>query len=124
MILIGLTLLASFLWWRGKLFQQTWLLQIFAWAVLLPQIANQVGWYSAEVGRQPWVVYNLLRTSEALSQSLKAEQVMFSLIMFTLVYALLFVLFLYLLNKKIKHGPEINDELMPEYSKRDNPILK
>ncbi|PLK43136.1 cytochrome ubiquinol oxidase subunit I [Emticicia sp. TH156] len=124
MILIGLTLLATFLWWRGKLFQHKWLLHIFAWSVLLPQIANQVGWYSAEVGRQPWVVYNLLRTSDALSQSLKAEQVMFSLILFTLVYALLFVLFLYLLNKKIKHGPEENDELMPEFSKRDNPILK
>ena len=122
--LIGLTLLASFLWWRGKLFEQRWLLHIFAWAVLLPQIANQLGWYSAEVGRQPWVVYNLLRTSDALSQSLKAEQVLFSLIMFTLVYALLFVLFLYLLNNKIKHGPEDNNEPIPEYSKRDNPILK
>ncbi|HEY1055407.1 MAG TPA: cytochrome ubiquinol oxidase subunit I, partial [Emticicia sp.] len=124
MTLIGLTLLASFLWWREKLFEQRWLLHIFAWAVLLPQIANQLGWYSAEVGRQPWVVYNLLRTSDALSQSLKAEQVLFSLILFTLVYALLFVLFLYLLNKKIKHGLEAHDEMIPEYSKRDNPILK
>ncbi|RFS18422.1 cytochrome ubiquinol oxidase subunit I [Emticicia sp. C21] len=124
MALIGLTLLASFLWWRGKLFEQRWLMHIFAWSVLLPQVANQLGWYSAEVGRQPWVVYNLLRTSDALSQSLKAEQVLFSLIMFTLVYALLFALFLYLLNKKIKHGLEGNDELIPEYSKRDNPIIK
>lgn len=124
MTLIGLTLLASFLWWRGKLFQQKWLLQIFAWSVLLPQIGNQVGWYSAEVGRQPWVVYGLLRTSDALSQSLKAEQVWFSLIMFTLVYALLFVLFLYLLNKKIKHGPvDFHAEEIPDNSRRDNPIL-
>ncbi|MBA4851105.1 cytochrome ubiquinol oxidase subunit I [Emticicia sp. BO119] len=122
--LIGLTTLASFLWWRGKLFEQRWLLHIFAWAVLLPQAANQLGWYSAEVGRQPWVVYNLLRTSDALSQSLKAEQVIFSLIMFTWVYALLFVLFLYLLNKKIKHGFMGYDEMIPEYSKRDNPLLK
>jgi cytochrome d ubiquinol oxidase subunit I len=122
--LIGLTLLASYLWWRGKLFEQRWLLHIFAWSVLLPQIANQLGWYSAEVGRQPWVVYNLLRTSDALSQSLKAEQVLFSLIMFTLVYALLFALFLYLLNKKIKHGLEDTDEMIPAYSKRDNPLLK
>jgi len=125
MILIGLTLFACFLWWRGKLFEHRWLLQIFAWAVLLPQIANQLGWYSAEVGRQPWVVYNLLRTSDALSQSLKAEQVLFSLILFTLVYSLLFVLFLYLLNKKIKHGPEgVHIEDSSDYSKRDNPILK
>jgi cytochrome d ubiquinol oxidase subunit I len=124
MTLIGFTLLASFLWWRGKLFQQKWLLQLFTWSVLLPQIGNQVGWYSAEVGRQPWVVYGLLRTSDALSQSLKAEQVWFSLIMFTLVYALLFVLFLYLLNKKIKHGPvDFHAEEIPDNSRRDNPIL-
>jgi cytochrome d ubiquinol oxidase subunit I len=124
MTLIGLTLLASFLWWQGKLFQQKWLLQIFAWSVLLPQIGNQVGWYSAEVGRQPWVVYGLLRTSDALSQSLRAEQVWFSLIMFTFVYALLFVLFLYLLNKKIKHGPvDFHAEEIPDNSRRDNPIL-
>ncbi|MEI7582675.1 cytochrome ubiquinol oxidase subunit I [Runella sp.] len=124
MTLIGLTLLASFLWWRGKLFQQKWLLQIFIWSVLLPQIGNQVGWYSAEVGRQPWVVYGLLRTSDALSQSLRAEQVWFSLIMFTFVYALLFVLFLYLLNKKIKHGPvDFHAEEIPDNSRRDNPIL-
>jgi cytochrome d ubiquinol oxidase subunit I len=125
MALIGLTLLASFFWWRGKLFEQRWLMQFFVWAVILPQIANQLGWYSAEVGRQPWVVYNLLRTSDALSQSLKAEQVLFSLVMFTLVYALLFVLFLYMLNKKIQHGPSgVDDEIIPEYSKRDNPMLK
>lgn len=126
MFLIGLTLLASFLWWKGTLFEQRWLLNIFAWAVLLPQIANQVGWYSAEVGRQPWVVYGLLRTSDALSQSLKKEQVMFSLVLFTLVYTLLLALFLYLLNKKIKHGPTEHDlhiEEVPMYSKRDNPIL-
>jgi cytochrome d ubiquinol oxidase subunit I len=104
MTLIALTLLASFLWWKGNLFEQRWLLQIFAWSVLLPQLANQLGWYSAEVGRQPWVVYGLLRTSDALSQSLKASQVIFSLVLFTLVYILLFGLFVYLLNKKIKHG--------------------
>lgn len=125
MILIGLTLLASFLWWRGILFQQKWLLQFFAWSVLLPQIGNQLGWYSAEVGRQPWVVYGLLRTSDALSQSLRAEQVWFSLILFTFVYSLLFILFLYLLNKKIKHGPvDLPVQDKPEHLKRDNPLLQ
>ncbi len=120
MTLIGLTLLASFLLWRGKLFQMQWLMRIFVLAVLLPQIANQVGWYSAEVGRQPWVVYGLLRTSEALSKAVTAEQVWFSLILFTFVYALLFALFIYLLNKKIQHGPEVEEgkEEVPEYSKR------
>jgi len=106
MTLIGLTLLGSFYWWKGKLFEQKWLMKIFVVAVILPQLANQFGWFSAEMGRQPWVVYGLLRTSDALSETVQANQVLFSLIMFTLVYALLFTLFIYLLNKKIKHGPD------------------
>lgn len=110
MTLIGLSLFAVFQWWRGKLFDQKWLLHVFAWSVILPQIANQVGWFAAEMGRQPWVVYGLLRTSDALSKTVTANQVWFSLIMFTLIYALLFVLFIYLLNKKIKKGPH-EDEL-------------
>ena len=105
MFLIALTLFASFQWWRGKLFEQRWLLKIFVVVVLLPQIANQVGWFAAEMGRQPWVVYGLLRTSDALSKVVTANQVLFSLILFTIIYTLLFGLFLYLLNKKIKHGP-------------------
>ncbi len=105
MLLIGLSAFGAWQWWRGKLFEQRWLLQIFVWAVLLPQIANQVGWFAAEMGRQPWVVYGLLRTSDALSRTVTANQVMFSLILFTLIYGLLFILFIYMLNKKIVHGP-------------------
>lgn len=112
MFLIALTLYASFLMWKKKLFTKKWLLWVFVFTALLPQIANQVGWFSAEMGRQPWVVYGLLRTNEAFSQAVTANQVLFSLILFFAVYALLFLLFIYLLNKKIKHGPyeEANDE--------------
>lgn len=105
MFLIGLTLYASFLWWRGKLFDKKWLLKIFAFSVLLPQIANQVGWFAAEMGRQPWIVYGHLRTSEGFSQEVSSNQILFSLILFLVVYAVLFLLFIYSLNKKIKHGP-------------------
>ncbi|MBI1267221.1 MAG: cytochrome ubiquinol oxidase subunit I [Cryomorphaceae bacterium] len=104
--LIGLTLYASYLWLRGRLFDKRWLLYVFVFAAILPQIANQVGWFAAEMGRQPWVVYGLLRTSEAFSQSVSANQIVFSLVLFALVYLLLFILFIYLLNKKIKHGPD------------------
>lgn len=104
MALIGLTLFALFLWWKNKLFDKRWLMAVFGFSVLLPQIANQVGWYTAEVGRQPWVVYGLLRTSDALSENVKAGQVLFSLILFTFIYLVLFILFIYLLNKKIQHG--------------------
>ncbi|MFN4314217.1 MAG: cytochrome ubiquinol oxidase subunit I [Chitinophagaceae bacterium] len=125
MLMIALTVYASWCWWRGKLFEKRWLMLLFVWAVLLPQIANQAGWFAAEMGRQPWVVYGLLRTSDALSKSVSAEQVMFSLILFLLVYTALFALFLYLLNKKIKHGPTEagHPEHIDEGSKRDNPIL-
>jgi cytochrome d ubiquinol oxidase subunit I len=113
--LIALSLIGIFMLWRGKLFEMRWLLWIFVFSVLGPQLANQLGWISAEVGRQPWIVYNLLRTSEALSKVVTANQVMFSLILFMLVYALLFVLFIYLLNEKIKHGPEEADKIPSEY---------
>jgi cytochrome d ubiquinol oxidase subunit I len=62
------------------------------------------------MGRQPWVVYGLLRTSDALSKSVTANQVMFSLVLFFIVYTILLLLFLYLLNKKIKHGPYDEEE--------------
>ncbi len=109
MFLIALSLYAGFQWWRGKLFEQRWLLWVFVFTVILPQLANQFGWYSAEMGRQPWVVYGLLRTSDALSRVVTANQVLFSLIMFTFIYTLLFALFIYLLNKKIKGGPAKED---------------
>jgi cytochrome bd ubiquinol oxidase subunit I len=111
MMMIGLTFLASLLWWRGKLFRYRWLLWIFVFAVFLPQIANQVGWFSAEMGRQPWVVYGLLRTSDAFSRAVTANQIVFSLVMFTLIYILLFALFIYLLDRKIKHGPYDESEI-------------
>ncbi|MET0635860.1 MAG: cytochrome ubiquinol oxidase subunit I [Chitinophagaceae bacterium] len=125
MILIALTLYACWLWRRGKLFNKDWLMLVFVWAVLLPQVANQVGWFSAEMGRQPWVVYGLLRTSDALSKNVTANQVVFSLILFTVVYTMLLVLFLYLMNKKIQHGPVeyAAKDHIDEGSKRDNPIM-
>jgi len=110
MILIALTLFALWMLYKKRLFQTRWLMAVFVGAVLLPQIANQVGWYTAEVGRQPWVVYGLLRTSEALSQAVKAEHVLASLVMFTLIYVMLFGLFIYLLNKKIQHGPDVDTD--------------
>ncbi|MEZ5357302.1 MAG: cytochrome ubiquinol oxidase subunit I [Candidatus Zixiibacteriota bacterium] len=105
--LIGLSLLGVLSWWRGWLFEKRWLLYIFVFSVLLPQIANQLGWFAAEVGRQPWIVYGLLRTSDAYSPSLSSGEVITSLILFGLIYALLFALFIFLLDHKIKKGPEL-----------------
>lgn len=110
MFLISLTVFASFLLWRGKLYDKRWLLRIFVWAVILPQIGNQVGWFAAEMGRQPWIVYKLLRTSDALSKAVTAHQILFAIILFTIVYTILFILFIYLLKKKIVHGIDEHEE--------------
>ena len=69
MVLIGLALLGAFLWWRGTLFETRWLLWLLVFAVLGPQLANQLGWFAAEVGRQPWIVYGLLRTADGCRPS-------------------------------------------------------
>lgn len=106
LFLIALSFYAGFLLYRKKLWDKKWLLWIFVFAVILPQLANQFGWFTAEMGRQPWVVYGLLKTSDALSAVVTANQVLFSLIMFSFIYLLLFALFIYLLHKKIKAGPE------------------
>jgi len=115
--LIGLSVIGVFLLYRNALFNKRWLLWILVFSVILPQLANQFGWYSAEMGRQPWVVYGLLRTSDALSATVQAEHVLFSLIMFTIVYVILFALFIYLLTKKIKHGPEDAELLQRPFHK-------
>jgi len=111
MVLIAISLLAGFMWWKGVLFKKRWLMHVLMWSVILPQVANQSGWFAAEMGRQPWVVYGHLRTSDALSRVVTANQVWFSLILFFLIYTLLLVLFIYLLNKKILHGPEDGDDM-------------
>lgn len=113
-ILILITSLGVFYWWKGILFSKKWLLWIFVFSVFLPQIANQIGWIVAEVGRQPWIVYGIMKTSEGLSKSVTAGQVWFSLIMFTIIYIFLFILFIYLLNEKIQRGPENVDSIPSE----------
>jgi cytochrome d ubiquinol oxidase subunit I len=94
---------------RGSLFEKRWLLWLLVLSVLGPQIANQAGWFAAEVGRQPWIVQGLLRTSEGLSAVVRANTVLTSILLFSAVYLLLFAVFVYLLNDKIQHGPDDAD---------------
>jgi cytochrome d ubiquinol oxidase subunit I len=107
--MIGLALWAAFALWRGRLERSRLLLWLLTLSVLGPQIANQAGWWAAEVGRQPWIVYGLLRTAQGLSPVVTAGQVAASIAMFTLVYLLLFAVFVFLLNEKIRHGPDDGD---------------
>jgi len=148
---IGLTLLASFLNWRNKLFTKRWLMMVFVVAVLPAVLANQAGWVAAEVGRQPWVVQahvergpdgepvideegfirfqtsdvlytdatgversltvpDGLRTDQGISEAVAAEQVWFSLILFSMIYGLLGIVWIVVLDRKIKHGPDPLEE--------------
>lgn len=109
------TLYASFLHWRGTLFTHRWLLWYFVFAVILAIVANETGWVAAEVGRQPWIVYPTivhgaveggLRTSDAVSEAIGPAHVLGSIIMFSVLYLLLFILWVFLLNNKIQHGPD------------------
>jgi cytochrome d ubiquinol oxidase subunit I len=125
-IMIGVAGLACLAWYRGKFGQQRWLL----WAIVVMPVAamtaNQAGWITAEVGRQPWVVYPSvqdgvemmgLRTADGLSESVTAQQVLSSIILFGIIYSLLFAVWVFVLNNKIQHGPETVEELAEYKSK-------
>lgn len=111
MFFIALSTLACIQLYRGRLFETRWLLWIFVPTVIGPYLANHSGWAAAEIGRQPWVVYNLLRTSDAISKAVDASQVIFSIVMFGIIYLLLFALWIYVMNMKIQQGPAA--ELVP-----------
>jgi cytochrome d ubiquinol oxidase subunit I len=143
MAFIGLTLFASFKMWRGTLWATRWLLWVFVFAVLGAVASNQLGWVSAEVGRQPWIVHPAivqdaageplrdadgfvryetvdvhladgtvlrraagLRTTDGVSEVVTSEQVLGSIAMFGVIYLLLLALWIFVLDRKIRHGPE------------------
>lgn len=104
--LAALALAGLFLLWRGKVAENRLFLWAAAGTLPLPFLANEVGWVAAEVGRQPWVVYNLMRTQDAVSASVPAGQILASIILFSLIYSLLFGVWLYLLRRQIAKGPQ------------------
>ncbi len=111
MFFIGLTLLTFVFLLKGIFFKQKWLLWIYAFSVTLPVLANQLGWVSAERGRQPWIVQDVLRTSEGISKSVTADEILVSLVLFILVYILLFLVWIYIIDKEIKHGPDCPEDM-------------
>jgi len=110
-LFIAFTALGVFLLWRKKLFDPDWIvskwfLRLAVLAIPLPVIANELGWMTTEIGRQPWIVYGMLRTSDGYSANVPPEHILFSIIAFGVIYILLFAVWLFLLVRKIKHGPE------------------
>jgi len=111
MVVLGLYFIAATGWGvllllRQKLWERRRYLRLLVWSIPLPIVAIQLGWVAAEVGRQPWIVYGLLRTSDAASRTVGAGEVLFSIILFTLVYLALGALWLFLMVREVKHGPE------------------
>jgi len=103
---IAVTAFGVFLLWRGRLYDTRWYLKLMLWSIPLPLFACQLGWIAAEVGRQPWIVYKLLRTSEAISVTVPAYQILISIILFFLIYVLLGSVYLFLVIRKTKHHAE------------------
>ncbi len=105
-IFIAVMAVAAFLLWRAKLYQARWMLWLLMLCAPLPYIANTAGWMTAELGRQPWLIYGLMRTSEGASPSVSAGNVWFTLIGFMGMYGVLAILWLFLVWREIEIGPE------------------
>lgn len=105
-IFIGLMLIASVQLFRKKLYKTKWILWTLMFMLPFPYIANTTGWYTAELGRQPWLVYNLLKTADGISPTVSSGNTLFTLLGFIGLYLLLGLLFLMLAGKIINKGPE------------------
>src|SRR5262249_10075451 len=113
-IFIGVQGLAAILLWRKKLFTSRWILWLLMLSVPLPFIANTAGWITAEVGRQPWLIYGLMRTVHGVSPRVNAGNAWFTLIGFMGMYTVLSILWLFLLWREIELGPEHGRALSPD----------
>jgi len=100
------TALAVFLLWRGKLFDFKPMLWVLMLMLPLPYIANTAGWMVAELERQPWLIYGILKTSQGTSPNVSSGSALFTLIGFAGMYTILSILFLFLIQREIGHGPE------------------
>src|SRR5579871_2636515 len=110
-IFVAVMAVAAFLLWRKRLFESRWMLWIVMMCLPFPYIANTAGWLTAELGRQPWVVYNLMRTSEGYSKYVHAGNGLFTLLGFMGLYTLLAILFLFLVHREIDHGPNASGDI-------------
>jgi cytochrome d ubiquinol oxidase subunit I len=111
MVILGLYfifIMAVCTWklFRGTLWDSRRLWRILLWSIPLPVIACQFGWVAAEVGRQPWIVYHMLRTSQGASPAVDAVEVLISVILMSLMGVLFISLYIFLLIRQMQHGPE------------------
>jgi cytochrome d ubiquinol oxidase subunit I len=105
-IFIGVMILASWMLWRHRLYESRWMLWLLMLCLPFPYIANTAGWMTAELGRQPWLIYGLMRTAAGVSPRVSGGNALFTLLGFMGMYAILSILFLFLVYREIEHGPE------------------
>ena len=111
-IFIGIMVLAAFLLWRGRLYETRPMLWVLMLAIPFPFIANTAGWFTAELGRQPWLAYGLFRTSEGVSPLVSSGNVLFTLIGFAGMYLVMGLLYILLMVREVSHGPEAEQETL------------
>jgi cytochrome d ubiquinol oxidase subunit I len=104
LLMIAGGLIGAFLWWRGSLFEQRWYLTALSYSWPAGFIAILAGWWVTETGRQPWLVYGILRTADAASP-VSAGAVLTTLILFIVVYSVVFSMGIYYINRLIEKGP-------------------
>jgi cytochrome d ubiquinol oxidase subunit I len=108
MLLVGLA--GLWLLWRRQLEEARWWQRLAFWSIPLPMIAIQLGWMTAEVGRQPWIVQGLMRTRDGVSKVVSGPELVFSIVLFSVLYVVLGALWLFLLRREIVHGPQTGSE--------------
>jgi cytochrome bd ubiquinol oxidase subunit I len=109
-IFIALLVFAAWQLWRGRLYDSKPLLWAIMLAVPFPYIATTAGWITAEVGRQPWLIYGLMRTANGISPRVSSGSTWFTLLGFMGLYTVLGILFLFLIHREIDHGPQPAEE--------------
>ena len=102
---LAIMAVSALLLYRGRLFHSPWMLWILLLSLPFPYIANTAGWMTAELGRQPWLVYGLMRTADGYSKTVSAGNGMFSLLGFMGLYTVLGILFLFLIRRELEAGP-------------------
>ena len=105
-IFIGIMLLGIWYLWRKKLELQRWFLWVLLFAMPFPYIANTAGWYTSELGRQPYLVYGLFKTADGVSENVSAGNSLFTLLGFVGLYLVLGFIMLILVGKIVHKGPE------------------
>ena len=104
-IFIAINAFGSFALWRGFLFHNKPLLWVFMLLLPFPFVANTAGWMAAELGRQPWLIYGLMRTADGYSKNVSYGNTMFTMLGFLGIYGLLSILYLFLIQQDVEHGP-------------------